>query len=198
VDRVVILRLIVLPVIAVALGYALLLLRRRRISQHAANPKASFRPRIGFTRLDGMASVALLLVNESNAFVWAEEIEIFLADLEANEQVAEPSCHGRQKIRQTLGPTDMLPISLAEAIYRAAGKPQREYSCSLSAVVRYRIGEEWFEKIMETYRVGMMGLTASKLRRARGAPPRIQTPEEPREVHADDAKRGSAQETSRP
>ena len=57
-------------------------------------------PRIGFTRLDGMASLSLLLANGSKGYVWAEEIEIFLSGLSAEEQTAEPAFHEIQKIRQ--------------------------------------------------------------------------------------------------
>jgi hypothetical protein len=52
-------------------------------------------------------------------------------------------------------------------IYKAAGNPQRRYSCVLSSVLRYRIGEEQFEKKMETYRLRMLGLTASGISRER-------------------------------
>jgi len=118
-----------------------------------------FRPSIGFTRLDGWVSLALLLENKSEINVWAEEIEIALTDLIADDQTSEASCHGIHKIRQTIQPQDMLPISLVETIYEAAGNPQRKYSCVMSAIVRYRAGENWFEKPMQPYRLNMAGLT---------------------------------------
>lgn len=123
-----------------------------------------FHANIGFTRLDGFKSVALLLENESNAPVWTEEIEIALADLNANQQTSEPSCHEILKIRQTVSPTDLLPISLVETIYNAAGRPQRHYSCVLSSLVRYRVGEKWIEEQLPAYRVKMVGLTVAGVR----------------------------------
>jgi hypothetical protein len=149
-----------LLVFAVALGYTALHLWRERRVPDPADKSRGFRPRIGFTLLDGMASLSLLLANKSETHVWAEEIEIFLSDLSAEEQTAEPSCRGIQTIRQMVGPRDTLPISLAEVIYKAAGDPQRKYSCVLSSVLRYRIGEERLEKTMENYRIRMLGLTA--------------------------------------
>jgi hypothetical protein len=69
---------------------------------------------------------------------------------------------------------DMLPISLSQVIYKAAGDPQRKYSCVLSSVLRYRIGEERFEKKMENYRLQMLGLTASSVQRERKPVPPFQ------------------------
>jgi hypothetical protein len=71
-------------------------------------------------------------------------------------------------------PGDTSPISLSGVIYKAAGDPQRKYSCVLSSVVRYRIGEEWFEKKMENYRLQMLGLTASGIHRERKPVPPFQ------------------------
>jgi hypothetical protein len=38
----------------------------------------TFRPSIGFTRLDGWAALALLLENRSDVKAWTEEVEIVL------------------------------------------------------------------------------------------------------------------------
>ena len=118
-----------------------------------------------------MATPVLLLTNDSNAPVWVEEIEIFLADLSADEQVAEPSRNGTLKIRQTVPARDLLSVSLATCIYKGAGEPQRHYSCVLSSIVRYRIGEEWFEKELDVYRIQMIGLIAAKVYRERNFVP---------------------------
>lgn len=154
-------------IFVIALGYGLWRFWRARTSAAPKDRNAGFRPHIGFTQLDGMQSLALLLENESPNNVWAEEIEIFLSDLHAEEQTAEPTLRRVQKIRQGVPPDDVLPISLCEAIYKAAGDPQRRYSCVLSSILRYRIGEQQFEKKMETYRVEMLGLTFSSMRRER-------------------------------
>jgi hypothetical protein len=156
-----------LLVFAIALGHTVLRFWRRRNVPDPTDRSAGFHPRIGFSRLDGMASLSLLLANGSEEYVWAEEIEIFLSGLTAEEQTAEPSCHEIQKIRQMVPSGDTLPLSLSEVIYKAAGDPQRKYSCVFSSVLRYRIGEERFEKKMENYRLRMLGLTASGIDRER-------------------------------
>src|ERR1019366_7670890 len=148
-----------------ALAHLALRIWRRGRNRGAKDTGVDFRPSIGFTRLDGWASLAVLLANKSDSNVWTEEIEIVLTDLIANEQTSEASGHEIHKIRQTVRPLDMLPISLVETIYKAAGKPQRKYSCVMSAIVRYRAGEEWFEKPMQPYRLKMAGLTVASRRR---------------------------------
>jgi hypothetical protein len=144
-------------------------LRNWNRSQAADTPdrSAGFRPIIGFSRFDGMQSLSLLLANNSGKDVWVEELELFLSGLSAEEQTAEPSFHEIQKIRQMVPFGDTPPISLAQVIYKAAGAPQRNYSCVLSSILRFRIGEERFEKPMENYRVRMLGLTAVGLQRER-------------------------------
>lgn len=174
-------------VFVMVLSYSVWRLGRGRRSTAQKDRDAGFRPHIGFTRLDGMQSLALLLENESPNNVWAEEIEIFLSDLHAEEQTAEPTLRGVQKIRQGVPPDDALPISLCESIYKVAGDPQLRYSCVLSSVLRYRIGEQQFEKQMETYRVEMLGLTFSSMRRERKPPhplPSIQPQSQPQETSA--------------
>lgn len=156
-----------LLVFATAFGYTALRYWRRRNAPDPTDRSAGFRPCIGFSRLDGMESLSLLLANGCKKNVWAEEIEIFLSDLRAEEQTSKPSFHEIQKIRQMIASGDMLPISLSQVIYKAAGDPQRKYSCVLSSVVRYRIGEELFEKKMENYRLQMLGLTACGMQRER-------------------------------
>jgi len=163
----IIMRATFLLVFAIALGYSVLRFWRWRSGPDPTDRSAGFRPRIGFSRLDGMESLSLLLANESKMNVWAEELEIFLSGLSAEEQTAEPSFHEIQKIRQMVPSGDMQPISLSQVIYKAAGDPQRKYSCVLSSVLRYRIGEERFEKKMENYRLRMLGLTASGIQRER-------------------------------
>ena len=157
---------IFLLVIAIA-AYVAVRAWQRRSDADPSDKSSGFRPRIGFTRLDGMESLSLLLDNRSRAFVWAEEIDVFLTDLSADQQTAAPTCHGVQKIRQMVRGGDMLPISLAQVIYNAAGDPQRKYTCVLSSILHYRIGDDWFEKNMENYRIRMTGLKASGIDRER-------------------------------
>ena len=173
---------ILLVVVALASTYALAVLRRGKTGGGAPDELMGFRPRIGFTRLDGMVSLSLLLDNESSEHVWAEEIEIYLSDLRAEQQASEAPCRGTRKIRQVVRSGDMLPISLCEAIYLAAGNPQRKYSCALSSVLRYRIGEKSFEKQLDNYRIRMAGLTASGIHRERKPVPSIPARDESRDA----------------
>jgi len=159
-------------IVAIALGYAGLRIWREKNGGNSTDPGSRFRPHIGFTHLDGMESLSLLLANDAKEPVWTEQIEVFLSGLKADQQTAEATCHEIQKIRQTVGGGDMLPISLAQVIYNAAGNPQRKYSCLLASVVQYRIGGENFEKAMDSYRIEMIGLKASKIsRHGKSTPP---------------------------
>lgn len=154
-------------VLAVALGYFAWRFWHKRYIPDDSDRGRGFRPRIGFTHLDGMESISLLLTNGSNINIWAEEIEILLSALAAEAQTSEPSCRGILKIRQMVMPGDTVPVSLAGVIYKAAGEPQRKYSCVLSSVLRYRIDEERLEKKIENYRIRMIGLTADDVVRER-------------------------------
>lgn len=183
-DPTMIVRAIILIVFCIALGYALPGYWWRRNTRDAADKKSGFRPRIGFTRLDGMVSLSVLLENESTRSVWAEEIEILLSDLSAEEQASVPSHHEIQKTRQMVRSGDMLPISLCEAIYKASGNPQRSYSCVLSSVLRYRIGEEHFVRTLQNYRIRMKGLTVTSVHRECKPVPPFQAQESSQEVPA--------------
>jgi len=174
-------RAILLLLVGVASGSAAVFYWRRKKNEDPPASRNRFRPVLGFTRLDGGESLSLLLTNDSSERVWVEEIELFLSGLKADQQTSEPSCHGIQKILQAVRSGDMLPVSLAQAIYNAAGSPQRRYSCLLSSVVRYRIGEESFEKPMENYRIQMNGLKASRVHREGKPSPGVPLPLKPEE-----------------
>jgi len=172
---------ILLLVVGAASGSAAAFFWRRKKDEDIPANRKRFRPVLGFTRLDGGESLSLLLTNDSSERVWVEEIELFLSGLKADQQASEPSCHGIQKILQAVRSGDMLPVSLAQAIYNAAGSPQRRYSCLLSSVVRYRIGEESFEKTMDSYRIQMNGLKASRVYREGKPSPAVPLPLKPEE-----------------
>jgi hypothetical protein len=169
-------------VISLALAYAALRFRRSASRFAPVDGIPGFRAGIGFTALDGMQSVSLLLENESLERIWVEKIEISLSDLSAKDQTADAPCREILRILQTVGAHDLLPISLAGVIYRAAGGPQREYSCMLSAILHFRIDENWFERKLETYRVRMVGLTAASVRRTRTPIPESSPAKEPQSV----------------
>lgn len=175
-----------LLVFGVAVAYLALRFRNSIWFSESVDGVPGFRPRVGFSRFDGMQSISLVLENESTERIWAEEIEISLAGLVAEDQTAEATCRETLRIRQTIEPEDALPISLAGVIYRAAGDPQREYSCTLSSILRFRIGEDSFERSLEDYRIRMVGLTAAGARRERKRTPRpqpvVHVPAEPQSI----------------
>jgi len=77
------------------------------------------------------------------------------------------SGQARHEIRQNIGANDTLSVSLAVAIYSAAGRPQGKYSCLVRTDVRYRVFDEWCYVKLETCRVEMAGLIAFGLSSAR-------------------------------
>jgi hypothetical protein len=149
------------------LAYVGLRIWRRNKLTGATVRYVNFQPHIGFTRQDGWVSLALMLFNRSGIKVWAEEVKVGLTDLRANDQTDVASRHAIHPIRQTVGPGDMLPISLVEAIYEAAGKPQRRYSCFLSVIVRYRAGDQWFEKTLKLQKIKMAGFKVHSVKPVR-------------------------------
>ncbi len=128
-----------------------------------------------------MESLSLLLENGSEEYVWAEEIEIFLSGLRRGTADCEPSLRGIRKIRQMVRAGDTLPISLCEVIYKAAGNPQRTIPACCPPFCDIASVNEWIEKRMENYRLRMMGLTASGVRRER-KPVHPSTARKPRDV----------------
>jgi hypothetical protein len=115
---------------------------------------------------DGWVSLELLLINRSDTTVWVEDATVALSDLEANWQTANPG-QARHRIRQNVGPLDMLRVSLAGAIYDAAGRPQDTYSCIVHTVVHYRLFDEWCKADVKSCRIEMAALTVVNLLRPR-------------------------------
>jgi hypothetical protein len=173
--------------LAGALCYFAFRIWRGKVNR-ASDTGIDFHPTIGFARQDAFKSIAVLLFNKSDDIVWTEEIEIVLTELEANQQATTASCHEVLKIRQAVPAHDMLPISLVETIYNAAGRPQLRYSCVMSSVVRYRAGEEWFEEPMKIYRLKMAGLTVSGARQDSKAGHTFKPQEKPLDLQAVDTK----------
>jgi len=97
--------------------------------------------------------------------VWVEEANVVLIEFDSNWQTEVPTGQVNHKIRQNVVPGDALSVSLAAAIYDAAGRPQGPYSCLVSTNVRYRVFDEWCNAQLETCRVEMTALTVLGLRR---------------------------------
>ncbi len=106
-----------------------------------------------------------MLDTRSDSKVWTEAIEIVLTHLVANDQTTEASCHEIQKIHQTVGRHDLVPVSLVGTIYKAAGNPQRKYSCLMSSILRYKVDEKMYERPLAPHTLKMAGLTVVSERR---------------------------------
>lgn len=149
------------------LAYLALRSRKRTRDNTTSDAGADVRPSVGLTYLDGAASIALTVLNQSDSRVWIEEIEFSLTELVATEQATNASCNETLKIRQVVPAFDLVEVSLVEIIYKAAGEPQLRYSCILSSIVRFRIGEDWYERPMQPCRLKMAGLRVFSNRRER-------------------------------
>jgi hypothetical protein len=115
----------------------------------------------------GCVSPELLLENRSDVTVWVEEATITLSRLEANWQTSNSTGQAIHPIRQNLLPKDESSLSIARAIYDAAGRPQGTYRCFVHSNVRYRVFEEWCVAHLETCRVEMAALAVVSFRRSR-------------------------------
>lgn len=111
-------------------------------------------------------SLELLLVNRSNLTVWVESATVVLSELDANWQASISTGQARHQVLQTVWPHDTLRVSLAGAIYEAAGRPQGAHSCFLHSNVHYRVFDELCNVQLETCHVEMVALTVVSLRSA--------------------------------
>ena len=139
----------------------------RKTRNESGHIEIDFAPKLRINRDDGGASLDLLLVNNAEMTVWVEEATVVLTDLDATWQTSIPTGQANHEIRQIVRANESLELSLAGAIYDAAGRAEGRYSCFMVVVVRCRVGEEWFSKTLDTYRVEMTGLKARSLHRSR-------------------------------
>ncbi len=140
---------------------------RRKNETESEQIEVAFAPELRIVRNDGWVSLELLLANDANVMVWVEEAIVVLTDLDANWQTSISTGQAKHEIRQNVRGNESLGLSLAGAIYDAAGRPQGKYSCLISVDVRYRVGEAWFNRTLDTYKVEMAALTVFELRRSR-------------------------------
>jgi hypothetical protein len=138
-----------------------------------------FSARLKVFRDGGWAYLELLLLNQSDVTVWVETATVILKELEANWQTTISIGQAKHEILQNVRPNDTLSLSLAGAIYDAAGRPQGAYSCLVFTNVRYRVGDEWFNKELEAHRVEMTALTVFRLRRPRWYDKKVRSAADP-------------------
>jgi hypothetical protein len=139
--------------------------RKERDETKAAQIK--FQPHLEIVRNDGWADLSVSLVNQSSFTVWIEHVNISLADLNAKQQTATPIEHFKQEILQYVGAKETLRLSLANAVYDAAGRPQGPYTCLLLANVRYWVFDEWCDVRAATCRIKMAAINVTDLHGAR-------------------------------
>jgi hypothetical protein len=139
----------------------------RKTGSESEHIDIKFAPRLKINRYEGGGSLDLLLVNDAGMTVWAEEAIVGLTDLDVIWQTSIPTGQNRHEIRQNIGANESLELSLVEAIYDAAGRPQGRYSCLICVDVRFRVGEEWFNKTLDPCRIEMNTLKVLGLRRLR-------------------------------
>jgi hypothetical protein len=140
---------------------------RRKGRDETKAAQIKFQPQIEIVRQDGWADLSLLLVNRSSFTVWIEHASISLADLTAKHQTAAPIARFEQQVLQYVGAKETLSISLANAVYDAAGRPQGPYTCLLLANVRYCVFDEWCDARAATCRIGMAAINVTDLHAAR-------------------------------
>jgi hypothetical protein len=112
----------------------------------------------------------LVVVNRSRIGIWAEDAKIVLTDLDTGSASFTPTRRAILKMGEFVPPRETLDISLVEAIYNAAGRPQDEYSFLISTVLQYRASEddkEQLEAPVPSYWAWMSALDPIRLRRRR-------------------------------
>jgi hypothetical protein len=140
---------------------------RRKGKDDTKAAQIKFAPRLEITREDGWANLALSLVNQSSFMVWIEHTSIELANVDAKLQTASPTGSITQQILQYVGAKETLNVSVANAVYDAAGRPQGPYTCLLTANVRYCVFDEWSDARAATCRIAMAAINAVDLHSAR-------------------------------
>jgi hypothetical protein len=141
---------------------------RQKNKAETKSAQVKFACHLAFTHENGWDYLELQLVNRSSWNVWVEEATIVLDDLSATFQTSNPADQAKIKIRQNVEAHNIVSVSLAEALYDAAGKPQGHYACVVLVEVKYSVFEEWCNTQSDVCRVTMRGLTAVGLRGARG------------------------------
>jgi hypothetical protein len=147
-------------------------MERLRRTLHAPSRTRPLRilTELRFSRDGAGNSLILAVTNRSKTEVWAEEVHVVLAGLEADLQTCAASDHAVVKILQSIAPGEMLNVPLSDALYDSAGRPQSAYSFDLSTILCYRADREQAELLEQSlpfYRAVMVALAAVSLRQMR-------------------------------
>jgi hypothetical protein len=140
---------------------------RQKNKANSKSAQIKFAPKLEITHDSGWVYLELQLVNRSSWAVWVEKATVVLIDLDAESQTEISTGEAELKISHNIRPNDELRVSLARAIYDAAGKPQGPYSCFVLTNVVYRALDEWCNvQLDEVYRIEVEALNVIGLRRA--------------------------------
>jgi hypothetical protein len=140
---------------------------RRKGKDETKAAQIKFRPELQIINENGWANLSIALVNQSSFTVWIEHTNIALADLDAKFQAPNSTGHFKQQILQNVGAKETLNVSLANAVYDAAGRPQGPYTCLLLVNVRYWVFDEWCDVRAATCRIAMTAIHVTDLASAR-------------------------------
>jgi hypothetical protein len=99
--------------------------------------------------------------------IWVEDASVVLTHLDAKLQSAATPGSVTQQVLQYIQPKESLNVSLANAVYDAAGRPQGPYTGLLQANVRYCVFDEWSEAATADCRIAMAAINAIDLNPAR-------------------------------
>jgi hypothetical protein len=135
--------------------------KARTESEHGEN---DFALELRINRHYESVSLNLQIANKTDTTIWVEEAKVVLADLAVIWQTSIPTGQAIHEIHQNVRANETLRLNLARAIHDAAGRPLGKYSCLVCVDVHYRLGDEWFNKTLDTYKMEMFGLNARGLR----------------------------------
>jgi len=127
--------------------------------------QSGIRSSLELTPQDGWSLLNLAVVNHHDTKVWVERAVLTLTELNANMPSGPASGSGAVEIREFIRSGESLCVSLIEAVYNAAGKPQGAYSFLIRCTTRYRLGEEWLESESPVFKVEMVRLSGTRVRR---------------------------------
>jgi hypothetical protein len=140
---------------------------RRKGQPETKAAQIKFLPEVQIDRVNGWSNLTLALVNQSSFMVWIEEARVELAEVQAKVQATKPLGSITQQILQYVGAKEALSVSLANAVYDAAGRPQGTYTCVLRTKVRYSVFDEWCDASAATCRIAMAAINVIELHSAR-------------------------------
>lgn len=156
--------------VLLALSVALVVLLALRLWRHRspADSEVDVKAELQVTRNRGWTFFHLVVLNRSRMKIAVVDATLTVTDLVAKFQATPATDRTTLKIRHIVKPGDTLCADVVELFYIAAGKPQRGYSFTTAATIRFRAHGDLFEQLLPVYRVKMFALSPNGLERVRG------------------------------